>query len=201
MSNSSQPTPVGDLVLRLFTDAQDRFSEVVSQIDSNQWHLSTPCTDWDVRALVNHLVGEQVWAPPLVAGKTLEEVGDQFDGDLLGPDPQAKWTEAARESRAAFSDPGALDGSVHTSMGSQPTADYLFDMTCDLIAHRWDLGQAIGRPQTFSSDEIKQLNEAQQRFAPFHDDLVKAGIFAAPVSVAPDADAQTRALAAIGRAL
>ena len=31
-----------------------------------QWHDPTPCTDWDVRTLVNHVTVEQLWVPPLV---------------------------------------------------------------------------------------------------------------------------------------
>ena len=89
-------------LLSQFRDAQDQFSDVVSAIGPDQWGEATPCTDWDVRALVNHLVGEQVWAVPLVAGKTLEDVGSQFDGDLLGTDPAGTWSKTAAESRVAF---------------------------------------------------------------------------------------------------
>jgi len=186
-------------LLTTFRRAQDQFSELVSAIGPDQWGEPTPCTEWDVRALVNHLVGEQVWAVPLVDGKTLEDVGSQFDGDLLGSDPSAKWRESAAESRAAFERPDALAGSVHTSMGPQPTTDYLTDMTTDLIAHRWDLGEGIGRPQRFSDEELSQLERAHERFAPMQKELEAAGVFAAPVPTAPDADRQTRALAAMGR--
>ena len=182
-----------------FGRAQDQFSALVAAIGPNQWHAPTPCTEWDVRALVNHLVGEQVWAVPLVAGKTLEEVGTQFDGDLLGEDPGAKWRESAAESRAAFEQPDALSGSVHTSMGPQPTVDYLGDMTADLIAHRWDLGKAIGQPQTFTDEELTQLEQAQERFAPMQKELEAAGIFAAPKPTTPQSDRRTRVLAAFGR--
>ena len=58
-------------------------------VDDSQWTLPTPCTEWDVRALVNHVIGEELWTVPLVDGATIEEVGDRFDGDLLGDDPTA----------------------------------------------------------------------------------------------------------------
>jgi len=38
---------------------------------------------------VNHLAGEDLWAPPLLAGSTIAEVGDRFEGDVLGAEPLA----------------------------------------------------------------------------------------------------------------
>ena len=75
-------------------------------VAADQWDLPTPCTEWDVRALVNHVVGEDRWTRPLLQGMTIAEVGDRFDGDLLGDDPQAVGHDAAtdassRDRRAA----------------------------------------------------------------------------------------------------
>ncbi len=57
----------------------------------------TPCPEWDVQALVDHLVTEQLWTPQLLGGKTTEEVGDQ-----LGADPAGAWDAAARAAQEAF---------------------------------------------------------------------------------------------------
>ena len=48
----------------------------VAQIMDDQWELPTPCTEWDVRALLNHIVYGNRWVVPIMAGKTIEEVGD-----------------------------------------------------------------------------------------------------------------------------
>ena len=79
----------------VFGRAVAEFDARVRQIGDHQWQAPTPDEDWSVRDLVNHLVGEDLWAPPLLAGSTIAEVGDRFDGDVLGADPQAAWTAAS----------------------------------------------------------------------------------------------------------
>ena len=51
-----------------------------------QWHDETPCSEWDVRALIHHVFDEQLWTGPLFEGLTIGEVGDRFEGDLMGDD-------------------------------------------------------------------------------------------------------------------
>ena len=77
------------------------FDTVIGQVRPDQWTHSTPCAEWDVRALVNHVVGEDRWVPPLLAGLTIAEVGDTLAGDLLGDDPQLAWDRAAARGRGS----------------------------------------------------------------------------------------------------
>ncbi|HEX2297902.1 MAG TPA: maleylpyruvate isomerase N-terminal domain-containing protein, partial [Pseudonocardiaceae bacterium] len=51
------------------------FDRRVEAVAPDQWNNPTPCTEWDVRALVNHLVTEQLWVPLLLDGATVEDVG------------------------------------------------------------------------------------------------------------------------------
>src|SRR5258708_16135629 len=108
----------------LFQRAAGGFGGRVYSIGMGQWHDPTPCTDWDVRMLVNHVTVEQLWVPPLVQGSTVAEVGDRFDGDQLGADPVATWNAALRASSGAFSAAGALDGPVLLSSGDKAAAEY-----------------------------------------------------------------------------
>src|SRR5262249_38507083 len=103
--------PMSDL-MTLFRRAADGFGARVHQIADGQWHNDTPCTDWDVRVLVNHVTVEQLWVPPLTGGSTIADVGDTLDGDQLGDDPVAAWDAAVAASAAAFGTPEGLAGSV-----------------------------------------------------------------------------------------
>ncbi|MEX1288624.1 MAG: maleylpyruvate isomerase N-terminal domain-containing protein, partial [Acidimicrobiia bacterium] len=87
--------------LDLYRRAVAEFDRRVAAVPDHRWASPTPCSEWDVRALVNHLVYEDLWAKELLEGRTLDEVGDRFDGDNLGDDPKAAWAAARDSARAA----------------------------------------------------------------------------------------------------
>ncbi len=182
-----------------FHRAQDAFGALVEVVAADQWTASTPCSAWDVRALVNHLVNEQLWAAPMLKGQTIEDVGDTLEGDLLGADPQGAWRGAATTAGREFDRPGALDGTILSSLGPSPARQYLAEMTFDLIVHRWDLGSALGHPPTLGDAELGFVEGVAAQMAAMQDQLVAAGVFAEPRAVPSDANRQTAVLAALGR--
>ena len=179
-----------------FTAATAEFDRRVRAIGPQQWHNPTPCTEWDVRDLVNHLVVEQLWAPPLLSGATIAEVGDRFDGDQLGEDPVAAWEAASAAAREAFAAPGALQRTVQLSSGPRPAESYCQEMTVDLAVHAWDLARAIGADDRLDDQLVSHLLAFIE---PQAEQLAGTGLFAPPIAVDQDADPQTRLLAVLGR--
>lgn len=172
------------------------FGDRVHQVPDDAWHAGTPCTDWDVATLVNHLVTEQLWVPDLVAGRGPADVGDAFDGDNLGEDAVASWDFAAGAAHAAFSEPGALDRHVQLSYGSTPARDYLSEMIDDLLVHSWDLARGIGADEKLDPELVAAaLARAEEKA----DSMSDSGIFGPRVDVGDDADPQTRLLGIYGR--
>src|SRR5262245_18529994 len=129
---------------QLYQRALKGFAARLHAVDAEQWTLSTPCHEWDVRVLVNHIVGETLWAPPLFAGRTVADVGDAFDGDRLGDDPVASFDGSAVEALAAVRELGAMDRVVHLSFGDVPGEEYALQLLADLLVHSWDLARATG---------------------------------------------------------
>ncbi len=182
--------------LRLHATALEEFDRRVRAVRSDQWHEPTPCTDWDVRALVDHLVTEQLWVPLLLDGATTEDVGTRFDGDQLGDDPVAAWSEASAAAREAFAAPGALHRPVELSYGRRPAEGYCQEMTMDLAVHAWDLARGIGADERIDEELAAAVLDGVQRQA---DHLAASGLFDPPVPVAEDAGTRTRLLALLGR--
>jgi uncharacterized protein (TIGR03086 family) len=186
----------GGMTLSRFASAMAEFDRRVRAVRPEQWHNPTPCTEWDVRALVNHLVAEQLWAPLLLDGATVEDVGDRFDGDQLGADPVAAWASAAAAAREAFAAPGALRRFVELSYGRRPAEGYCQEMTLDLTVHAWDLARGIQADERLDGELV---SDVLAFIEPQVEQLAGTGMFAPPVAVGDDADSQTRLLALLGR--
>lgn len=176
--------------------AMEEFNDRVHLVRPDQWGNATPCTDWDVRALVSHLVSEQLWAPHILAGRTVEAAGNAFDGDQLGDDPISAWDRAAARAAEAFGLPGALDGSVHLSYGEDAAVTYAQQMTTDLAIHAWDLARGIGADDGIDEELLRTVHDWM---APQADQLAASGLFAAPVPASGDASTQTKILGLFGR--
>ena len=172
------------------------FDEAVHAVGGRDWDRRTPCTRWTVRDLVNHLVGEQLWAPHLLAGATLDDVGDQFDGDVLGAEPVAAWESAAEDARDAFLGDGVLGRTVHVSTGLIPAEEYGWQMTIDAAVHAWDLATALGLPNPVTERLAGRLLDIVR---PWIDDWQGTGMFDPPVAVPRAAAAPARLVALLGR--
>src|SRR2546430_16886888 len=104
--------------------ALEHTGRYVAGVGGGQWHDPTPDDEWDVRQLVNHIVSGNFWVTPLVGGKTIEEVGDKYDGDALGDDPAATYQASAKEAAVACNADGAMQAPCAVSYGPVPRASY-----------------------------------------------------------------------------
>jgi uncharacterized protein (TIGR03086 family) len=179
----------------LILDALADFGSRVRAVPADRWKAPTPCREWTVRDLVNHLVGEHLWAAHLLRGESLDEVGDRYDGDLVGADPVAAWAAAEASSRAAWQGLVSPDQPVTVSAGQTSAEAYAEEMLLDLVVHGWDLARGAGQDETMdprARDHLLAFVSANV------DSWKDAGIFAPPVQTT-SADPQDRLLALLGR--
>jgi uncharacterized protein (TIGR03086 family) len=182
---------------QLYQRARDRFGEYTHQVREDQWGGPTPCADWDVRALVHHLVYENKWAPPLLAGATVAQIGDRFEGDLLGTGPAVAYDAAAREAAAAVAAGGELRHTVHLSFGDFPAEEYVWQLFADHLIHGWDLAHAIGADERMDPELVEAC---AAWFAPMEGAYRSAGAIGSRADLPAAAGPQATLLAAFGRA-
>lgn len=181
----------------LYTRSVQGFNVRVGLVRPGQWGRPTPCQDWDVRALVNHVVGEDKWTAPLMGGATIAEVGTALDGDLLGNAPAGAMAEAAEEATASVAAPGALGRTVHLSFGDTPAEEYVRQLLADHLVHEWDLAAAIGGDRDLDPEVV---HEVATWFARQEAGYRAAGAIGPRlVDVGGDAAEQDQLIAAFGR--
>jgi uncharacterized protein (TIGR03086 family) len=180
----------------LYTRSVNSFVDKVHAVGDDQWSASTPCADWNVRELVNHIVYEQLWSAPLFDGATIAEVGDRFEGDVLGHHPQGAATQAGATATQAVAAPGAMERIVHLSFGDTPADEYVTQLLADHLIHGWDLAVGIGADRGLDPEAVAFL---MPWFAEREEIYRAGGVIGPRVEVGPEATDADRLLAGFGR--
>ena len=184
MTQQEMPNPID-----LYGAAAKSTSRIIAGVKASQLGDPTPCDEWNVQALIEHIVGGTGMASGSLSG-----VGPE-------PPPQGATSAAAFEAGAAkvldsANAPGALDATVPSPLGDMPGGQFLSAFFMETLVHGWDLAKATGQ----STDMPADLAETcYAMFDPTADEMRKAGVFGPRVQVASDAGTQAKLLAALGR--
>lgn len=169
----------------------------IHRIREDQWSTQSNCTEWTVKQLVNHLVKENYWEPEILSGKTAKDVGDRFDGDLLGNNPIEIWEKTIKDANIHIeANPNILDHICHLSHGQVPCHEYISQRILDLTIHGWDIAKSTGQDQKLPEELVTFLWET---FSSQEKELQSTGLFGQKISVPDDADLQTKLLGMLGR--
>jgi uncharacterized protein (TIGR03086 family) len=146
-------------VLANFDRAAAAAKSVVDGVRDEQWGLPSPCAEWDVRAVLNHLVMGNLMAHAGVRGR---QPPSDRSADYLGIDPRAAFADSLVACRAAFAEPGVLDKLVRTPLGEQPGRFYVHMRINELLAHGWDIAAATGQSSDLAPELAKEALERWQ---------------------------------------
>jgi uncharacterized protein (TIGR03086 family) len=175
-------------------DAATESATVVRGVKPDQLDLPTPCRDWPVRTLVNHLM--QVVAALEAAGRGGPVPADLWQAERMSGDWAGRFDDEARRAVAAWSAPSAPTGTVDLGGMAMPAAAVVGMLVSDLAIHGWDLARATGQGLRCAPP----VAELALRFTAETAEQGRAmGLYGPPVPVADDAPALDRALAVSGR--
>ena len=176
----------------------DRAGTVVDNVEPSQLGNATPCTEWTVRDVINHVVGgATMFAECVEQGSVPDErLGQLMGGDNLGDDYKGAFHAASDRANAAFSSEGALEKIVKLPFGEMPAAAALNIAVMDVMTHALDIAKATG--QTVDDDELLEtaLTIGRQLITP---DFRAPGVFDAEQPAPSDASAADKLLAFAGR--
>lgn len=162
------------------------------QLDAN-----TPCDEWSVRRLLDHMLfAQQMFASGPSGGTIAPPAGPP--PELVGNDPAGQYEEARKATVHAYSQPGVLEGTLKGSAGDVPAAQILGIAFCDQLIHGWDLAKATGQDTTMPLDLASAALTMLNGRLP--DEARGPGKnFKAAVSVPDDASDQDKLIAYCGR--
>ena len=166
---------------------------LIAGIRADQWSAPTPCTEWDVRALVTHVTSGMLNFAALVRG----EPRPDGTADHQTDDPVAAYRSAAAAMCAAFGAPGALDQIYPSPIGPAPGSVLVHLRITELLVHGWDLAHATGQPADLPADVTE--GELTLWRAQFTDGLPAGLPFAPARPVAAHAPAIDHLAAFLGR--
>lgn len=184
-----------DLV-KLHKKAGEQVTKFIADVKHDQWGSQSNCTEWSVRDLINHIVSENLWMPEMLVGQTIDEVGDKYEGDVLGRYPLKAFEQSQKAADEAIAKPDALKKVVHLSYGDYPASLYISHRIVDLVVHGWDIAKSTGQEDNLD-DELIQA--AYEIIEPEVEDWRKSGILGPKIGFLEDADLQTKLLAIMGR--
>jgi len=147
-----------DLIAAL-DEVGTEFGRLVEGTKPEQLADQTPCTEFTVRDVINHVAaGATMWAIAFEQGSVPDDqLGEIMGGDVLGDDPSAAYAMASDRIQAAYHADGALDGTVTLPFGEVPREAALGIAVFDVAVHSWDLAQATGQELQISDDLAEEI--------------------------------------------
>ena len=125
---------------------------LVTGVRPDQWTAPTPCPDWTVRELVNHLVTGNLSFVALLR----EQPPPDRVGDHLEADPVAAYRQAADDLITVFTQPGVFDRVYQAPPGPMPGSALLHLRIIEALVHGWDLAQATGQPLDVLPEDLAE---------------------------------------------
>ena len=173
-----------DLIDR-YEEAAAGFTDRLEAVTDDQWSNPTPCTDWDVRQLVEHVITIQ------------RQIPDSLDVPVEdSADPRSMWKAVRDAALSALRQPGVMERTISGLRGEMPVEMALLPRLSDLHVHTWDLARATGGDERLSPEIAAFVLE---RLRPNDEALRQSGSFGPKIDPPPGAGAQVELVCFLGR--
>lgn len=182
-------------MLKLLERALESTSRLVATVTPDQFSNRTPCSDYDLRALLNHVCGSNWMFALAHQGK---EIPATAPPDLVGEDHVAAYEQSRKATLDEWAKPGAFERVLKLPFGEFPGAVAIAIHFTEQLVHGWDIAKAAGQDPTLDP-ELGEICLNMNKMA-VNEDLRGAGKpFGPEVTVPDDAPVTNRLVAFLGR--
>lgn len=172
--------------------ATELASQKVHGVKQDQLSDPTPCSEFDVRGLLNHLIGGLEMLRTAASGSKAE----MPQGDQFGADPGNDYDERRAKLLEAIKAEGALERNWEMPFGSMPGAMMAGIAFMEHVTHAWDVAKATGQDTELPDDLVKETLEVVR---PMDAMLRMPGVCGPAVDVPADASLSTQLAGFMGR--
>ena len=174
--------------------AIDKTTPIVEGIDEAQWAQSTPCAEFDVRALLNHMVGAaNMFRQVIEDGQASPDAAS----DNLGSDPKGAFRQASGAALKAFESGDVLNRTLNMPFGEFPGASAAGIFRMEMFVHGIDLAVATGQKSLIDDEMCTAMEDAARQMGV--DNFRMPGVFGPEVPAPAGAEPHRRMLAYLGR--
>jgi uncharacterized protein (TIGR03086 family) len=153
----------------LFATAVRIAAPVIAGVRADQLVLPTPCVEFNVKEILDHLVfvlhrvaklcrGEEAFAPGTMADDVVEHI-----------DWAADWRKAEADVNAAAAGDDVLARTVVLPWATMTGAEMLATYVSEITTHTWDLATATGQHPAWDDAVCRLSLETMQRELPMVD--------------------------------
>ncbi|MBA3741625.1 TIGR03086 family metal-binding protein [Sporichthya sp.] len=183
--------------LELLKSADARLLGLVDLLDDEDLGRATPCTGWDVRAMLSHTLQTMALFSATLDGGRGPTEAEVFGGDdVLDGDAKGAARRIVDRSHAAWGAVSDWDAPVTIVLGTVPAAQAIAVITYSTLLHSWDLAVAIGEKVEFSEEEAQLAEAVGSQLVPM---MRPKGRFGPEVQAATGATPTERVVAFSGR--
>ena len=126
---------------------------LVAHLGDGDLAAPSPCAGWDVRALLNHLLGTTWMFTMVNRGQAASS-----PGDIIGADPLLAVTTAAKQNVASWGRPGGFEGERSYPFGTFPAQGAAMINLGEVVVHNWDLARSTGQVLTIDPGLVAMVD-------------------------------------------
>jgi uncharacterized protein (TIGR03086 family) len=152
--------------LDLLALARLEFERRLVLVGADNWTKPTPCTEWNVRQLVNHVVGSDVRYADLLKGGRAEDFVRRSNEEtssipVVAGDACADWENSGAAFDSALRERGALERVVDYPWGPLRGRELLENRIVDITIHTWDLARAMDADDVLDQRLVRRCLSAR----------------------------------------
>lgn len=179
-----------------------RTKEVASGVTQAQAADATPCSQWSVLDLFNHLIGGLEFTAGCITGNVPHIRPNEAESSYRGETDVAvlvrAYHDAVDRALELAASPGALERTAMTPFGEMPAARIMMGTVMDQLVHCWDLARATGQDTTLDG-EMVEFAYGMLVSGGFADMGRQAGFVGPEINVPDDSSLQDKMIGYMGR--